>query len=140
MYWRDLRRLIDDTKLPNALITYYRDPDINPDNMAIFDRNRPRRRGRDADLELGYAEADHWRESHICETAFFNGEIPLQGSLGYTNKDGEFVHKPYRGALPALELLIAEGCLDWRSDDLRAFFRTNDRPYPHRPGITTPAS
>lgn len=133
MYWDDLRALIRRNQNPNADVRYYRDPDINPDNIAVFDRRKPHRARRDTEIEQGHAEEEHWRDSHICEAAFFNGEIPMQGSKGYYDKDGKFVYKPYRGALAVLTLLINEGCLNWRSDELRQVFRVNDRPYPPNP-------
>jgi hypothetical protein len=129
MYFADFKDLIRRNQASNAQVTFYRDSDINPDNIAIFDRGKLRR---DPDRleQTGYAEEDHWRDSHICELAFFNGEVPLEGYSPKIDKQADkLVGKPYRGVLAALAILINEGSLR-RTDELRQFFADNGRRFP----------
>ena len=134
MYWDDLRALIRRHQRPNVDIRYYRDPKINPYNMAVFDRMKPSRQARDLDIMTGHEAEDHWRDSHICEAAFFNGEIPMEGSKGYVDRDGKFVYEPYRGALGVLKLLLYEGCLKDHDDELKQLFARHGQrlPQPRR--------
>ena len=119
MYFADFQDLLRRNQATNAQITFYRDPKINPNNIAIFDRKLVRRNPEFLE-KTGWDEEDHWRDSHICELAFFNGEIPLEG---YTPKteDGKLVGKLYRGALSAISILVDRGCLR-RTDELRELF------------------
>jgi len=129
MYWSDLINLIRRNQASNAHVTFYRDPKVNPDNMAIFDRLRLRRRP-DLFEKTGYTEEDHWRDSHICEAAWFNGEIPMEGYVTEVDKlTDKLIGKPYRGALSTLEMLISVGSLR-RTDELREVFTRHGRRFP----------
>ena len=136
MYWDDLRALIRRNQVSNSQITYYRDRHNDPEKIGIFDRRLPRRKPEVTEM-TGYTEDDHWRDSHVCEAAFFNGEIPIEGSNGLHNGD-KWVKKPYRGALATLSMLLDLGCLR-RSDDLRQLFARHGRsfPIPSEQGLAT---
>lgn len=120
MYWDDLRALIRRNQAPNAFITYYYDPRINPRQIGIFDRNILHRRP-NYGADTGYAKDDHWRDSHVCEAAWHGGEIPMESNKSIGNL--------YRGALGVLERLINEGCIE-RSDELRLLFHRHGRRLP----------
>ena len=125
MSWYDLRKMIDENKTSNAIISYFYDPDIDKTSISIFDRNMPRRKPGIV-AQTGASQADHWRDSLICRAAFFNGEIPIENNK---NIDSEFHKGIYRGALTVLEMLLSEGCLR-RTDDLRHFFTRHGRRFP----------
>jgi len=129
MMWDDLRGLIRRNQTSNADIRYYRDRTKNPFNIAIFDRKLTRRKP-EIGVSTGWEHEDNWRDSHICEAAFFGGEIPMEGSTGsYDNQNNKFIEKPYRGALAVLEIMLNEGCLR-RTDELRELFGRHKRRFP----------
>jgi hypothetical protein len=129
MYWSNLINLIRRNQASNAHVTFYRDPKVNSDNMAIFDRCRLRRQPALFE-KTGYTEEDHWRDSHVCEAAWFNGEIPMEGFTPKVDKlTDKLIGKPYRGALSTLEMLISVGSLR-RTDELREIFARHGRRFP----------
>ena len=125
MSWDALRKLIEENKTSNAIISYYYNPKIDKNNIAIFDRNLTRRKPGLLAL-TGETGTDEWRDSLICRAAFHGGEIPMEGNtiLGSEIKEGI-----YRGALGVLEKLIHDGCLR-RTDDIRAIFTRHERRMP----------
>lgn len=124
MYFGDFQALLRRNQASNAHITYYQDPDINPNQVAIFDRLQVRRNP-DLLAKTGYDAEDHWRDSHVCELGVFNGEVPLEGYVPPTQAN-KLAGKPYRGALAAIEMLISSGSLR-RSDELRELLSRNGR-------------
>jgi len=125
MYWDDLRALIHRNRASNSDIRYYRDKKINPLNIAVFDRCLPRRKPEYL-VDTGYSEHDHWRDSHVCEAAFFNGEIPIESCRGI-NTESKFGTKPYQGVMDVLGRLLTEGSLR-RTDEIRNIFVRHGRP------------
>lgn len=129
MLWSEFYRLLRRNAAPNSLIQLYRESRSKEPKIAIFDRSLPRRHP-ERTAQTGYTEDDHWRDSHICEAAWFNGEIPMQGSEGKFNKyTSEVIEAPYRGALAVLEILLNNGCLR-RTDEIRDIFRSYGRSMP----------
>lgn len=122
MYWDDFRKLIARNAASSTDIRYFYHPKLNPLKLGIFDRSIPHRKG----LEnfSGHEADDHWMNSHVCEAAFFNGEIPINSEFG----DG----KMHRGALDTLEIMLTEGCLR-RSDELRRLYEDHGRRFPAPP-------
>ena len=125
MYWDELRQLIFRNRASNSDIRFYRDKTINPLNIAVFDRTIPKRKP-DRYVDTGNAAHDQWRDSHVCEAAFFNGEIPIESSRG-SNWGSKFEIKPYHGVIDVLGSLISEGSLR-RTDELREIFVRHGRP------------
>ena len=133
IHFDDFRSLVRRNAAVNSDIRYYVNENVNKDQVAIYDRKLPRRNP-DILQHTGYSAEDHWRDSHVCEMALFNGEVPMEGVNPKSDlRENKLLGKHYRGALAALHLLITAGSLDWRSDELRRLLQQHGRRMPQPP-------
>lgn len=124
MAWDDLRKLLERNKQPWAIIRYYYDPRKFKHKISVLDRSMPRRSGKTT-IETGYAEEEHFTDSHACEAAWFGGEIPMHDSTGIRNPyDTGWLVEPYRGVLGVIKTLLSNATLR-RTDELIRLFRDN---------------
>jgi hypothetical protein len=111
MYWSDFWKLLREHKAPNATLSLYGPNRAWPNKIDIYDRQYPRRAGIDNRF-LGYAEADHWRDSHILTASWINGEIPML-SKGWLDATGQALdhQRTTKGAIVVVNVLLENGCL-----------------------------
>jgi hypothetical protein len=124
MSWDDLRSLIRRNQASNAIVTYYRDRNSDPKKIGVFDRGLPRRDPSRL-VDTGYSEADHWRDSHVCEAAWFNGQIPIESSRGIY-EENKHIKEPHQGVMDVLGMLLSVGSLR-RTEELHDFFTRHGR-------------
>lgn len=111
MYWDEFRRLIERNKRPWSSLRYYRSKDGFTNTVSICDESLPRRKG--VLSTAAGAEADHYRDSYVCNCGYLDGWVPLRGMPEVWNEaEKKFEVKPVRGMRETLVQLVAHGCVE----------------------------
>jgi len=116
LYWSDFWKLIREHKAPNATLSLYGPNRMWPNKIDIYDRQQPRRAGKDGKDHVnhltGNYEEEHWRDSHVCTASWLNGEIPIRSKIWFDHTGHALDHeRTVKGAIATMDTLLQNGCV-----------------------------
>lgn len=111
MYWGDFQAFVREHSLPDRTLKYYQSKQGFVDTFSICDFHLPRRKGV---VSTGYASADWYRDSFVCNVTVHDGHVPVENAITvWDEATSKWVKKPARGIRGTIKQLVAQGvCKD----------------------------
>lgn len=102
--WDMFKRIINRNIRPWRKLRYVKHSCGFKDTISICDMSLPTR---DAMLDTGHHLHDWYRDSFVCNSAFFNGSLPVWDAASrYNNELEKWEEYPVRGAANTMKVLL----------------------------------
>ena len=101
--WDMFKRIINRNLKPWRTLRYIKHDCGFKDTISICDMTLPIREGH---AKTGWTLTDWYRDSFVCNAAFFNGSLPVRDAASRWNDDlKKWEEYPVRGAIETMKIL-----------------------------------